>query len=263
MAKKSSTAVVKLAPSDKGKWPYWASKINVLWRKTAEQYIEMGRLLAEAKATMPASEWKILIDSKLEFDETKAKKLMRIAANEGLTKSSNLNALPASFTTLYTLSQLEPKEINKAIARNDITPNMDGEDASDLVDMINPKEKPAKPSPIDRKNATTVEPDDDDEDSEGDGDGEGEESDDDEDEDEDEGESVKLNKVNRPKPKTVDSVVEGMTAAIHVVKETVGQFEEAAEQFAKPDKPVKLPKAAQKEIDQLIKLMERIRKAYA
>lgn len=132
-------AVTTRKQGDKATAKYWANEINVLWRKTAEAYIQMGRLLNEAKKALKTSEWNILLDDKLDFDERKAQKLMKIAKHPILTAASHVTLLPPSYTTLETLARLDGPTLTKAFKKGDIHPNMERSDAEELVEMLKPK----------------------------------------------------------------------------------------------------------------------------
>ena len=82
----------------------FAAAINQAWRKSAGDFIECGRLLAEANAEHPRNAFNAMVKSKLDFVPSVARKLIRIAGNETLCSPGNKLRPPGQF--LYQLSQL-------------------------------------------------------------------------------------------------------------------------------------------------------------
>lgn len=140
----------KAATSDKAPTSpkEWATKINVAWRRAANAYIETGLLLLDAKEffTKKKGDWQKVLDE-LIFDEHKAQRLMKIARNEQLVDAKHIKLLPPSYSTLYTLTQLPEEALAKAFKKGDIHPNMERDDAEELVEKAKPKPLP-EPQPI-------------------------------------------------------------------------------------------------------------------
>ena len=214
LPKSSSMVLVKVGTKNTA--GYWATQINTIWRKTAASYIEMGKLLVEAKSLLKQSEWKLLLDDKLDFDESKAKKLMLIARHQTLAKSSNLNLLPPSYNTLYTLTKLDDKAVSTAIKRGDIHPNMDGGDADELVEMFQPKKpKPERSREADDAEVIEHEDDEQEEDDEGEGGGEGADADDEDEDDDDDAPAPKgIRKPEEAKATPYDTAVDNFDGGI-------------------------------------------------
>jgi hypothetical protein len=212
LPKSSSMVLVKVGTKNTAK--YWAAQINTIWRKTAISYIEMGKLLVEAKSVLKQSEWKLLLDNELDFDESKAKKLILIAQHQTLTKSSNLNLLPPSYTTLYTLTKLDDKAVSTAIKRGDIHPNMDGSDADELVQMVNPK-KPKPELSREADDAEVIEHEDDEQEEDDEGEGEGADAGDGDDNDDDDAPAPKgIRKTEEAKATPYDTAVDNFDGGI-------------------------------------------------
>ena len=122
-----SPIVDDAASSNARSWKTFADQINGTWRKGAGNFIDCGKLLAEANDELPRDAFNILIKSKLDFEASVARKLMRIAANEILC--AHVHKLPPCWSTLYELSQLTESTLKAAFADGTIHPGMQRKDA--------------------------------------------------------------------------------------------------------------------------------------
>jgi hypothetical protein len=122
----------------------WAEDITSLWRRSIETIIEVSQRLREAKRDL-GKDWKKLFDdpSLLPFDEATASKLSAIAQCEGLI--SRVKLLPASYSTLYELTELTDINLAKAFKKGDIHPNMTRRDALEVVEKYQPKVEEPEP----------------------------------------------------------------------------------------------------------------------
>jgi hypothetical protein len=92
----------------------YARRISSAWRKSVAAIIEAGRLLVEAKIKLKSGTFTEMIIVDLGFDLSTAERLMKISRTPWLVESATLPILPASWTTLYALSQLSKKEFEQA-----------------------------------------------------------------------------------------------------------------------------------------------------
>ena len=92
--------------------------------------IETGRLLNEAKDSLPHGEWGRMVKGKLPFDVRTAERLMEIARHPVIGNATHVSHLPPSWGTLYELSRIpeerclgliEDKTIHAGMTRDDAT----------------------------------------------------------------------------------------------------------------------------------------------
>jgi hypothetical protein len=107
-------------------WKYFADQINTIWKKSAGDFIQCGQLLIDAKTELANDAFAALV-KKLAFDRSVGTKLMAIAENSILC--AHVHDLPASWSTLYELSQLRPDVLEVAFADGTITSRMLRKDA--------------------------------------------------------------------------------------------------------------------------------------
>jgi hypothetical protein len=112
----------------------WALRINACWRKGIESIIGTGRLLLEAKDSCSHGDFEAMLRHDLAFQPRTAQRLMAIARDHRLTNPTHASLLPASWTTLYELTQLSDDEFDRAIEQNVIRPDMERKD----VEIIRP-----------------------------------------------------------------------------------------------------------------------------
>jgi hypothetical protein len=102
----------------------YARRVNSAWRKSVAAIIEAGRILVEAKTKLKPGTFMEMIRADLAFDVSTAERLMKIARTPWLVESATLPILPASWTTLYALTQLTKKEFAQAQERGLITSDL-------------------------------------------------------------------------------------------------------------------------------------------
>jgi hypothetical protein len=117
-------------------WEEHRDHINQAWRKSAQDFIDCGRRLAEAKAELKSNAFKMLVAAHLDFNSSVARKLRLIAANQILCRAPG-HKLPANWTILYELSKLPDAVLKAALDDGTIKPKMSRNDAIAL--------NPAKP----------------------------------------------------------------------------------------------------------------------
>lgn len=107
----------------------YAERITVCWQKSVASVIEAGRLLTDAKAKLPHGDFSKL---KLPFSDRTAQMLMRIAAHPVLADPKHVSCLPASWGTLYALTQLPTAEVELGIKNGTINSEIERKDVTKL-----------------------------------------------------------------------------------------------------------------------------------
>jgi hypothetical protein len=114
-----------------------ASEWGTLIRSDLEQavtgVITAGQHLTQAKAQLEHGEWLPFVDNELPISVSTADRFMAISANPVLADSAHGRNLPMSWRTLYELSRLEPAQLEQAIARRLVRPEMERTEATALV----------------------------------------------------------------------------------------------------------------------------------
>lgn len=126
-------------------WKYHADRIAAAWGKQVESIIETGRGLIEAKEDpeMEHGSFEAMLQSKLPFDPSTARRLMRIARNSVLSKQGNCPVLPPHVRTLDELAKLPADVLIAKLKDGTINPKMDRGQAKALRPSDTVKEKPA------------------------------------------------------------------------------------------------------------------------
>jgi len=117
----------------------WRNRICAAWQKGVESIIETGRLLVEAKASIPHGEFGKMIEIQLPFKASAAQQLMAIASDKRLTKAEHVQYLPPSWGTLYQLTKLPDDKFEAAINSEDIHPKMERKDVAALLSDVKPE----------------------------------------------------------------------------------------------------------------------------
>lgn len=108
----------------------WARRIGGAWQKSIDAIFETGRLLIEAKASMPHGAFTAMIASDLPFGERAAQMLMKVAGDARLTDAKHASALPPSWMTLYELTKLDTPTFERRIKEGTIRPDMQRRDVA-------------------------------------------------------------------------------------------------------------------------------------
>lgn len=108
----------------------WAARIAERWRASVEAIFETGRLLTEAKATLPHGEFGFMCENRLPFSARTAQRLMAIANDPRLSNPTIASLLPASWTTIYELTTLSDDELQSAADGEIIHAEMTREDVA-------------------------------------------------------------------------------------------------------------------------------------
>lgn len=120
----------------------FAAEIRGAFVKGVAAFIEVGRLLKEAKAELDHGEWGNLVKDNLPFDDRTAQRFMAIAGNPILANPTHVSVLPPAWGTLYELSRLSEKVLKAKIADGTIHPRMERKDAVALEPKRTPKRSP-------------------------------------------------------------------------------------------------------------------------
>jgi hypothetical protein len=112
----------------------WRQRITTSWQRHVETAVETGKLLIEAHDDLIAihGAWLSMVRNDLPFGYATTKKLMAIARHPVLTDGSHENHLPASWTTLYELSQIEEDTLRTLVERGDVNPRTERKDVERL-----------------------------------------------------------------------------------------------------------------------------------
>lgn len=102
----------------------YAEQIAIQLTKTLKGFIEIGRILNEAKLDLDKKSWQNLLNYELPFARRTAEKLMQIASDTRITNSNNFDKLPPHWTSLYELTQLEDDAFEAGLREEIITPDV-------------------------------------------------------------------------------------------------------------------------------------------
>lgn len=111
----------------------WAERINACWRDSVEAIFTAGRLIAEAKASLPHGDWRGMIREKLTCGERTAQRLMAVAQDQRLSNPTHVSLLPPHWGTLYELTRLDDTTFADRVADGTINPRMERKDITQAV----------------------------------------------------------------------------------------------------------------------------------
>jgi hypothetical protein len=112
----------------------WRGRISTTWQRHVEAVIETGKLLIEAHDDLIGihGAWLSMVRNDLPFKYATAKKLIAIAHHPVLASGSHENHLPASWTTLYELSQIDEATLGNLLETGQVTPHTERKDVERL-----------------------------------------------------------------------------------------------------------------------------------
>jgi hypothetical protein len=118
-------ALAALRPKADAPADVWAARISACWRASLEAILEVGRLLAAAKAALPHGEFGAMCEAALPFTARTAQMLMAIAADPQISNPKFISHLPASWGALYELTTLgmNEEQFEQGIEKGIITPD--------------------------------------------------------------------------------------------------------------------------------------------
>ncbi|WP_197410697.1 DUF3102 domain-containing protein [Devosia epidermidihirudinis] len=115
-----------------GETAHYVGLIQSHLEKTLQGFIEIGRILTEAKHRLGASRWLDMINNDLPFTRRTAEKLIKIAADARLTDPRYANKLPPHWTSLHELTYLDDEQFEQGIADGIIRPDAERKEISGL-----------------------------------------------------------------------------------------------------------------------------------
>ncbi len=116
----------------------WAARITESYRRSVAALIKVGKELTEAKAALQkhGDEWLRMfrdhpraVKRPLPFDQTTARRWMKIARNPILSNPAHAPVLPYRWTTLYELDKLPQPVLQALVDGKEISPGMERADA--------------------------------------------------------------------------------------------------------------------------------------
>jgi hypothetical protein len=110
----------------------WAALVRADLGQAVAGFIAAGRHLIEAKQQIPHGGWEIWV-RQVGISPARARMLMDLSRHPALSNRQHANDLPASWTTLYELSQLDPPLLEAAISAGRVTPQLERKEARALV----------------------------------------------------------------------------------------------------------------------------------
>lgn len=103
----------------------WALRISARWRASINSFIETGQLLLDAKAALPHGDFTAMMEGSLPFSVNTGQRLMAIARDERISNLARAQLLPASWTTIYEISKLTTEQIDDAVEKKIIRPEVE------------------------------------------------------------------------------------------------------------------------------------------
>ena len=125
--------------------------ITASWYRVLDAILSTGQLFVSARENLTKEDYQQLVKYLKEqniISETVISKLTRIVINRVLMAPENRPLLPASYNTLYQLTQLEDAELQAGFASGRITKNIDYKGAKSLRDETAPQKIVAKAYPV-------------------------------------------------------------------------------------------------------------------
>ncbi len=137
--------VTPSATPDESSAHYWVNRINQKAAQSVDSIIATGRELIAAKERLSHGQWKVMFESGwVRLHLRSAEKLMRIARNSVLSKTTNCSLLPVSQDALYLLSGVDEEKLESGLRDGCIGPHMTIGQAKEFAKQG----QPANPSPI-------------------------------------------------------------------------------------------------------------------
>ncbi len=133
-AEKKSVNRASAGGPERSKLEFWAQKIAQLTGRTVGAFVELGRVLLEAKDAIPHGGWLALFENGLtSLSLREAEKLMKIAGHPVLSNSANWSNLPGAQQALLALSRLSPTDLEIAIEEQKVKPTTTIHQAEEVV----------------------------------------------------------------------------------------------------------------------------------
>ena len=103
----------------------YATRIRSRLADSVENFIDVGRILAEAKRKLSHGEFTHMVEADLPFGARTAQRFMAIAGHPQLSKATDPSCLPPACDTLYELSRLSTSQWKRAEAAGLIRPDVE------------------------------------------------------------------------------------------------------------------------------------------
>ena len=115
-----------------------AARINEAWQKTVDGVVETGLRILDARhgsSALEHGQFEKMLTEDLHFSAPTGRRLMAIASNKVLSNRTHVNALPASWGTLYELNVVANKgfDLEAGIESGAIHPKMERKDVKALL----------------------------------------------------------------------------------------------------------------------------------
>jgi hypothetical protein len=101
----------------------FVTAINALWGRAQQSFLDIGRLLIQAKEMLPHGTYTDAVEANLPFSANTAYQL-REAARWVMNGQIPQERLPSNYTTIYQLSTLPPPLLDAAAREGVIRPNL-------------------------------------------------------------------------------------------------------------------------------------------
>ena len=125
--------------------------ITASWYRVLDAILSTGQLFVSARKNLTKKDYQELVkylDEQNIISDTVISKLAKIVTNRVLMAPENRPFLPASYNSLYQLTQLEDAELQAAFASGRITKNIDYKGTQSLRHETAPKKIIAKAYPV-------------------------------------------------------------------------------------------------------------------
>lgn len=113
----------------------WQKAITTSWQRQVSAVLATGRLLIRSHDDLinVHGAWSEMVANDLPFSRSTATKLMAIARNPVLSRGAYVDRLPASWGTLYELSQIENARLEQLITSGEVNSRTEREDVARLM----------------------------------------------------------------------------------------------------------------------------------
>jgi hypothetical protein len=105
----------------------YVKEIGRLWTRAQKAFLDIGKLLIQAKARLPHGTYTTHVEERLPFSARTAH-MLRSAAEWAISMEQagriTVDQLPGSYTTIYLLSTFEPPIIEQAISEGVVRPDV-------------------------------------------------------------------------------------------------------------------------------------------
>lgn len=118
----------------------YARQISDRWSDAVGSIVSVGGALIEAKGRLSHGAFQDMVRDSLPFGGRTARKLMAVARHPWFKNGLRESVLPPAWSTLYELSRMSEGELDAALSRGLIRPDMDRTDVALL-------RRPARPAP--------------------------------------------------------------------------------------------------------------------